>query len=496
MRWKKITLPDDSSESAWPLVRYRLEKKYGMQEVVSEAHPAPTRKHPKNRHSNSCFSAVLYTEFAIHHNNFNACQLLPENFVCETAVKIVLKHQLIPFPLRPYCPRKYDTRHLQLQNTRTVQKQQQYEEFATMTSEEERIEAVVDSHATRHKQLFYDSSVQFQTNNMDGLHHPSTYKTGPLGPIPHEGYVCFACLEKEDHFRECCPLPASKAVDKQRLATGIPTNFLKPTPTDVANSNSLPLATRLVNADGCAVHDTRQLYNCDEPHVETQARECSFERVLASLAATCTNSIQQKKLPKLKTVDASSIELLDAIHGGTLDIVLEIDTLVDLAERETKRYQSKFYTQHPTFKTKSSTVCQYYLRGLCHKSALTCQYKHHIDTTPMPVCQFFIKDQCMRGSCQFLHSNPARMQVQQCLDYVLGFCKQGASCPKSHIRSNAPPTFDTVRHWSKTTPPQFVFGNGCSYFQPPSKQLWTKETYNVFQLHVRALCSTNEQINK
>ena len=100
-----------------------------------------------------------------------------------------------------------------------------------------------------------------------------------------------------------------------------------------------------------------------------------------------------------------------------------------LERRRAIANQRELHLSNPNKFGNRGIVCKYWLRGLC-KEGDGCDFLHRHDSTRMPRCQFFDKDQqCARGEeCDFLHQAP----VPECRRFNSGFCPLGPNCPLYH----------------------------------------------------------------
>ncbi|ODQ65526.1 hypothetical protein NADFUDRAFT_50809 [Nadsonia fulvescens var. elongata DSM 6958] len=95
----------------------------------------------------------------------------------------------------------------------------------------------------------------------------------------------------------------------------------------------------------------------------------------------------------------------------------------------------------PTYSNK--IVCKHWLRGLCKKGD-ACEFLHEYNLRKMPECLFFSKNGFCTQSpdCLYLHIDPMS-KIPPCPNYEKGFCRQGAACPKRHVRKVLCPLFLT-----------------------------------------------------
>eukprot|EP00128_Syssomonas_multiformis_P004968 Colp12_sorted_trinity150504_noHs@25260 len=84
-------------------------------------------------------------------------------------------------------------------------------------------------------------------------------------------------------------------------------------------------------------------------------------------------------------------------------------------------------------RTNSNVVCKHWLRGLCKKSD-DCQYLHEYNMEKMAECTFYAQGSCTAGSsCKFLHIDPESKR-RDCPYYDHGFCKFGPLCRHRHVK--------------------------------------------------------------
>ena len=79
---------------------------------------------------------------------------------------------------------------------------------------------------------------------------------------------------------------------------------------------------------------------------------------------------------------------------------------------------------------KKDTVCLYWMRGLCAKDDLDCEFMHKLDEDKLAMCQFGAR--CQNSDCIYRHYD---LEVRpECVKFRRGFCPKGPMCPDRHIK--------------------------------------------------------------
>ncbi|PRD24462.1 UNVERIFIED_CONTAM: cpsf4 [Trichonephila clavipes] len=80
-----------------------------------------------------------------------------------------------------------------------------------------------------------------------------------------------------------------------------------------------------------------------------------------------------------------------------------------------------------------TVVCKHWLRGLCKKGD-QCEFLHEYDMSKMPECYFYSRfNACSNKECPFLHIDP-EAKIKDCPWYDRGFCRHGPNCRHRHTR--------------------------------------------------------------
>lgn len=90
------------------------------------------------------------------------------------------------------------------------------------------------------------------------------------------------------------------------------------------------------------------------------------------------------------------------------------------------------YAQEPKTPrvTKKDTVCLYWIRGLCSRGDLDCEFIHRMDEEKMAMCQFGAR--CQNHTCPYRHYD---LDIRpECVAFRRGFCAKGPMCPDRHIK--------------------------------------------------------------
>jgi len=75
-------------------------------------------------------------------------------------------------------------------------------------------------------------------------------------------------------------------------------------------------------------------------------------------------------------------------------------------------------------------VCRHWLGGLCLNGEEACTFLHRLDRTKMFSCKY--GTMCKIKNCPLKHTEP--LEVQECIFYRQGFCLNGPSCIRRHIK--------------------------------------------------------------
>jgi hypothetical protein len=233
--------------------------------------------------------------------------------------------------------------------------------------------------------------------------HAAEYEYRGVKPVPPDDYMCKGCGKSEDHFRADCPYDKKEnkdgevAIDRIIIPHGVPKMFLK------RNDQRQTMMTR----DGVFVNDIRT----------TQ---------LPSIA------ILDVVVKKRRTIDPDDEEL-----------AFEFEDYLEERDRMEAQQEDEFYATHPESRKKLQSMCTHWLRGLCQKGTLMCEYLHQYSAETMPICKFFLQGKCTNDDCSFKHElPPSTTHVERCVDYATGFCARGPRCPLTHIKRSAPSITD------------------------------------------------------
>jgi hypothetical protein len=218
-------------------------------------------------------------------------------------------------------------------------------------------------------------------------------------PVPPDDYMCKGCGKAGDHFRADCAYDKKEnkdgevAIDRIIIPHGVPKMFLK------KNDQRKTMMTR----DGVFVNDIRT----------TQLPTLAIPDVVVT---------------RKRRIDPDDEEM-----------VFDFEDYLDERDRMEARSADEFYLKHPESRRKLQSMCTHWLRGLCQKGPLMCEYLHQYSVETMPICKFFLQGKCTNDECNFKHElPPSATQVERCLQYATGFCPQGPRCALVHIKRSAP----------------------------------------------------------
>ena len=436
--WRTIYLT--AQQEPWPLVRYRIEDIHGM-------HPPNTTK----RYSGCCVMSV---------DNYD------ETHLCVNGDDITLRRVPIPYPLYPYVPRMYDQKHHDTINQKNEQIYEQHQHFLTLT-EDERMVEVLKSNTIETVQQHADH-ISLNVNHS----HPSLYKIGENGPIPHKSYRCNACYKYGDHFNACCPTPIEEAVGKQQAPTGIPVIFLEQHNNNTATEEEKEIKKdeakkNTLNEDDNKDDDEDDNENndskrCKRLMVDKEGNNVTDVRLQQTIIHDASNTYhvnekefqQALKITKVKhkkKYTNSFIGAYEIFENPTSmfnNLQLDIEKDVEVIDSVLKRKRKFFFNKYPDLKKKKEEICKYNTRGLCLKGELLCERSHKFNIENVQICQFSLRNQCLRDNCTFRHDISVT-QARLCKEYQKGFCPKGPSCEKSHYHLYNPPEFNNDMGMSK-----------------------------------------------
>ncbi len=395
-KWREISLEsnpiDGQPVRCWDHARYLLEYKMKMHVTCNKGSPVY-----------SCLHGMLLTDFLNNNYRWNDLKILKGDYHLASDTRIVLKRLPIPKPLQRYVPDRFNQDFHVID---THQDEQKTDQESNQEKDQEEIDedALIASMMADTAAMF--QIPQYQTSNR----HPSEFEIGEHGAIPPPKYRCNGCGVVGNHFRKQCPRDLKgikKALDRCHVPHGIPKTML-----EAAEDGKSQLRTE----DGLFVQRANQ------------GGGKTLRKFFPGLYLDTTNVKPGKKRETWES----------------------FGTFLDAIDRVEKDEERAFYQKHPELRRKNNSLCQYYLRGLCQKSAWECQFLHKVDDKLMPICQFFVKDNCSAGdTCIFKHELPRPKPKPTCQSYKRGFCSLGSTCPRNHIKYSYPRSAQAlgVEHW-------------------------------------------------
>lgn len=374
---------DGKPVRTWDHARYLLEYQMRMHITCNKGSPVY-----------SCLHGMRLEDFLQNNYKWNRGRELRGNDRLAGDTQVVLKRMPIPQPLQRYVPDRFCAELVQYTGTQeTVLQEEDQDEDALIAS------VMADTAA-----MFKVPDSQKHTHKRN--RHASEFDIGEHGAIPPPNYRCNGCGVTGEHFRKQCPRDLKgekKALDKCRVPHGIPKALLE----TVKDGQS-----QLRTEDGLFVQrtDTSQGKNLRKFFPGLYLKE----------------SVDKPNNPRNKPNNKPNKK-----PSKTWDF----ESFLDAVDQAEKKEERAFYKQHPEMRRKKHSLCQYYLRGLCQKSAWECQFLHKVDESLMPICQFFVKNECSAGdTCIFKHELPRPKRLPTCQNYKRGFCPSGTACPNNHIK--------------------------------------------------------------
>ena len=383
----------------WEDARYDLEKRMGM-----HAPAEPGRK------ANLAY-VVAYWPTDFDAESYSA-QTIPGNWVLSSNERILLARRAIPPGLKPYVPRgrlAAAAADAALLVSPAQQQQQPPEQQPPPDAPLNELDELALVHMAAFAQDTVGTSVaaaDAASRKHGGARqpaaaaafHPSAYRVrtcadGVKRVVPPPTYVCHACAEVGAHFRDECPRGADGlALDRTRVLHGVPKSRLR----DVDTATE----TRLVTGEG--------------KRVETLDLVAGHEPVLLPgvcgqllLEGDYTSAVALRPL-ELEWLQSKPNKAREDAEARRLRRIVDFDFEEPLHLLDARRawLEAEFFRRNPGLRRKKPQVCTFFANGRCQEGRLRCPYTHAVDAR-MPICRFFLLDQCRQGAaCTFLH--PAR----------------------------------------------------------------------------------------
>lgn len=264
------------------------------------------------------------------------------------------------------------------------------------------------------------------------LLHPAEYTYDGVTPVPPHDYVCNGCGAVSNHFRaDCetsCETITHRSLDKVRRPHGIPRSLLRRVAEDER---------------GDAMKDDSGNY---------VVRHAPMKRRLPAPtpAPTPAPAPAPTPAPAPAPLDWTFSEHF-CVHRGRVrhpdpvrvpesrvDDTIDMERHMDRLDAQARQHEQQFYANNPSKRRKRNSTCTHWLRGLCVKSALECEFMHNAAPEYMPVCKFYYDGECSNeDTCVFRHVNKP-VPKKPCPDYVFGLCRKGPACHLDHIKRGEP----------------------------------------------------------
>jgi hypothetical protein len=372
----------------WEDARYDLEKVMGMHPSEQQQQQPPQRK-PSN-----LAYLVAYWPVDFDAEGYSA-QTIPGNWVLSSNERILLARRAIPAGLKPYVPRG------RLAAAAAAAPEAEEEEPPASAAAAPLNE--LDELALVHMAAFAQDTVgtacapgpQNRRQAAASAFHASAYRVrmcadGVKRVVPPPTYVCHACTEVGAHFRDECPRGADGlALDRTRVLHGVPKSRLR----DVDTATE----TRLVTGEGKRV-ETLDLVAQNEPVLLPGV--CG--QLL--LEGDYTSAVALRPL-ELEWLGSKANRAREDADAARLRRVVDFDFEEPLRLLDARRawLEAEFFRRNPGLRRKKPQVCTFFANGRCQEGRLRCPYTHAVDAR-MPICRFFLLDQCRQGAaCTFLH---------------------------------------------------------------------------------------------
>ena len=221
-------------------------------------------------------------------------------------------------------------------------------------------------------------------------------------------YRCSGCGETGTHFRQHCPQKDGLALDKIRIAFGIPKALLRP----VQSGDDMKEAMMAADGTGYVV-----LLSASPTNGNGGPSELKPSDFVSGLKPTW--------------------EWIEGDDEATQLDPLDCEAYLACEDAKEMRAADEFYVKNPRMRRKAPTVCQHWLAGICFKGALMCEHQHTMDNgLVMPVCKFFAENVCANGAeCKFRHEMETFGDTRkECDLYRQGFCPDGPKCFQKHVK--------------------------------------------------------------
>ena len=397
--WKRIP---PSKSKRWPVIRYDLEQLRCKVKEKTRNPSAPAHKQAQK--ASAYIEAFFYKGPAQDYTQFP----VPSNwcFFDQEGARLVLRLQPMPQGFRTHVPCEVDEYVI-------ASAVKDSEHNAALTA---KFISDMDAEQDELKRIklisAYDAAYvpdgaahakarRLQQNTTVGLHASEfcleeraeevdeDARLLRLEPVPPPAFRCPACDEAGHHFRAYCPMLRTKfsadaetfapelaaPLDRLSVLKGVPMMFREVV---------APGESKTITAEGEAVAVVkRNISRLDHLPV--------YSMLLSTGEGSAAASIRVYE-------EAMSALNIPEPRGAQLDFEPHLTAL----EARLKDLERKFYTEHPQL-AKKGPQCLHFLKGMCHKGYLACEFSHNL-CVKKPVCAFFAENKCKAGEkCEFIH---------------------------------------------------------------------------------------------
>ena len=315
---------------------------------------------------------------------------IKSNDVLKASDVIILTRHPLPAGLKRHVPARFDMDIIQAKQEMEKNETVAFSEFA---SEYDKIELLQRQAAALIKPI--DMPKKAITK------HPSDYTIVNGVATPDFTYKCGGCGAIGEHFRYDCfnnvNNTQKRHPDRVFVAHGIPKAFLKNV------------------SEKCSMKTTTGEFVINE-------------QVEMLKAANVEESVV---IPEKKRKRDNEFDFEEYLRTKDMDV-------------EGKR--EAFYLKNPKLRTKFKSMCTHWLRGLCTKGELWCEFMHVYDESLWPICSFYVKGECLNADCVYRHELPPSLKKPACVDYAKGFCAKGPTCYYRHIKRDYPEEEDFCKN--------------------------------------------------
>jgi hypothetical protein len=254
------------------------------------------------------------------------------------------------------------------------------------------------------------------------LGHPNEYEYDGITPVAPRDYTCKGCDATGKHFRADCDISempeGGRGLDKVRRPHGIPKSQLRRVRKGEHADAMLDEGGNYVIRDTPVMRKVGIAPNLD-------ARDKTIQAVTTVVHTPRAHARVVADVPRVTAFD--------------------FERALAVMDTQAQERDTVFYRANPCKRRKRESTCTHWLRGLCVKGPLDCDFVHDAGSQYMPVCKFFYNGQCSNeDECVFRHVTRV-VPVEPCPDFVHGFCPKGVTCGLGHVKRNAPHFSDWIK---------------------------------------------------